>query len=158
MAAREASFKYSGGQAPSDPAWRVVIAIGPSRLAMAWIPAIGTASIAATLAADLHRFVQAAIVTVLACLLVRALRLDACREGRGAVVRVAVDLTGRLEATLHDGATIAGRLRDGSFVAPRLTIVRWRPDGQRFSRTILVAPDAADREAQRRLRILLRWR
>jgi len=32
------------------------------------------------------------------------------------------------------------------------------PDGARFDRTILVAPDAVEADAFRRLRVLLRWR
>ena len=152
------AFQYSGGQPANDPAWRVVIAIGPSRQARGWIVAVAAASTLATLAANLDPFLQAAVVLALVCAQVRALRLDACREGPGAIVRIAVDLAERVEARLHDGAVVARRLRDGCFVAPWLTIVRWRPDGARFTRTILVAPDAVDAEAYRRLRILLRWR
>ena len=48
-------------------------------------------------------------------------------------------------------------LRDGSFVAPWLTIVRWRPEGARFDRTFLVVPGMLEREDFRRLRVLLRW-
>ena len=50
-----------------------------------------------------------------------------------------------------------GMLRGGSFVAPWLTIVRWRPDGARFDRTLLLLPDMADREPLRRIRVILRW-
>lgn len=52
---------------------------------------------------------------------------------------------------------IEGRIVDGSFVAPWLTIIQWRPEGARFTRTIVVAPDAIDAESFRSLRVILRW-
>jgi toxin CptA len=51
-----------------------------------------------------------------------------------------------------------GVVRDGSFVAPWLTIVRWRPEGARWDRTVAIFPDTANADARRRLRVLLRWR
>jgi hypothetical protein len=61
-----------------------------------------------------------------------------------------------------DGAAIMvdgteGRIVDGSFVAPWLTIVRWRPHGSRFTRSLVVMPDAIDAESFRALRVILRW-
>ena len=54
-----------------------------------------------------------------------------------------------------DGAQ--GRIVDGSFAAPWLTVVHWRPLGGRFTRTVLVLPDMVDAESFRRLRVILRW-
>jgi hypothetical protein len=61
-----------------------------------------------------------------------------------------------------DGASITidgieGRIVTGSFVAPWLTIVRWRPQGARFTRTLPVLPDAIDAGTFRALRVILRW-
>ena len=61
-----------------------------------------------------------------------------------------------------DGRAIAvdgieGRIVDGSFVAPWLTIVHWRPIGARLARTLVVMPDAIDADAFRALRVILRW-
>jgi len=61
-----------------------------------------------------------------------------------------------------DGASITvdgieGRIVAGSFVAPWLTIVRWRPQGARFTRTLPVLPDAIDAATFRALRVILRW-
>lgn len=50
-----------------------------------------------------------------------------------------------------------GLVRDGSFVAPWLTIVRWRPEGARFDRTLVLMPGMAPAEALRRIRVMLRW-
>jgi hypothetical protein len=50
-----------------------------------------------------------------------------------------------------------GQLRDGSFVAPWLTIIRWRPDGARLDRTLVILPDMTQDEAMRKIRVILRW-
>jgi hypothetical protein len=52
---------------------------------------------------------------------------------------------------------IEGRIVDGSFVAPWLTIIHWRPAGSRLTRTLVVLPDAIDPEPFRALRVILRW-
>lgn len=54
------------------------------------------------------------------------------------------------------GAWRAGTVRDGCFVAPWLTIVRWRPEGACLDRTLLILPDMASAEAMRRIRVMLR--
>lgn len=50
-----------------------------------------------------------------------------------------------------------GELRDGSFVAPWLTVIRWRPDGGRFDRTLVILPDMIQVAAMRQIRVILRW-
>ena len=50
----------------------------------------------------------------------------------------------------------SGRLQDGSFVAPWLTIVRWRATGERLDRTVVIMPDMIDAACFRELRVLLR--
>ena len=52
---------------------------------------------------------------------------------------------------------VSGEVVDGSFVAPWLTVVHWRPLGARFTRTLPVLPDMLDAEAFRALRVALRW-
>jgi hypothetical protein len=60
----------------------------------------------------------------------------------------------------HDGAIvvdgIAGTVAAGSFVAPWLAIIRWRPADTRFDRTLLVAPDMLAEAEFRELRVILR--
>lgn len=72
---------------------------------------------------------------------VRALRLD-CR--RAIAVRDRIGWR-------------TGELRDGSFVAPWLTVIRWRPDGARLDRTLLILPDMIHIAAMRKIRVILRW-
>jgi hypothetical protein len=52
---------------------------------------------------------------------------------------------------------VPGEVVQGSFVAPWLTVVRWRPLGARLTRTLLVLPDMLDAERFRALRVALRW-
>jgi hypothetical protein len=50
-----------------------------------------------------------------------------------------------------------GTVRDGSFVMPWLTIVRWRPEGARRDRALLLLPGMAPPDELRKIRIFLRW-
>ena len=50
-----------------------------------------------------------------------------------------------------------GGTRAGSVVLPWVTIVRWRPEGARLDRALLLLPGTADPNALRRARVLLRW-
>ena len=61
-----------------------------------------------------------------------------------------------LEIRNAGGEWRPGHLQDGSFVAPWLTIIRWRAAGDRFDRTIAILPDMIDAAAFRELRVLLR--
>ena len=63
----------------------------------------------------------------------------------------------RLEGRRISVDGVPGDVVDGSFVAPWLTIVHWRPLGARFTRTLLVLPDMLDADSFRGLRVILRW-
>lgn len=157
MAARVEAFKYSGGAAADDPAWRVVIAPGPSRCVEAWVFAVGLAALAALLAANLPPAAQAPGILLLAVSCVRAVRIHAWHEGPGAVRRLDVDLSGRIAVACASGSPRSGRIAPGSFVAPWLVVLYWKPDGARFARSIVLLPDMAGEQDLRRLRVLLRW-
>ena len=95
--------------------------------------------------------------TWIACAALHALHAAALHRGaRGArVVHLSAD--GEMEVRDGAGEWRAGALRAGSFVAPWLTIVRWRAHGERFDRTVLVLPGMLPPEDFRRMRVLLRW-
>lgn len=137
-------------------AWRVDLALGPSRTASAAIHIAGAATLAVILASAVPWSVQAALVAGVAGASVRALRRHGSQEGAGAVRRLVVDLSGRIEVHGANGGIAAGEVAAGSFVAPWLAIVRWVPEGARRSRTVLVMPDAVEEHAFRRLRVVLR--
>lgn len=151
-------MKYSGGAGESDPAWRVVLALGPSRQLEAWVAGLACATVAVALILPAPGVVRAGLVLLTLAEAVRSARRHACREGLGAFRELVVDIDGAVEVVGADGRLQAGRLAEGSFVAPWLTVVRWLPDGAWLSRAVVIAPDAVDAEAFRRLRVLLRWR
>ena len=152
------SFKYSGDALANDPAWRVVIAPGCSRRTRSWIMGVAVTALVAILATPLSPWLKAVLAVALVALAIRALRLHGCQEGRGSIHCLVVDLAGRIEIERADGSRDRGGLLDGCFVAPWFVIVRWLPEGRRFSRTLFIAPDAVGADEFRRLRILLRWR
>jgi toxin CptA len=158
LASGSDAFKYSGDVPRNDPAWRVVIAPGPSRRTQAWVMAVMATALVAILAAALPPWLQAVLAVALAALSIHALRRHGYQEGPGSLRRLAVDLAGGVEIDHRDGSQARGTLLDGCFVAPWLVIVRWRPEGRRIARNLFIAPDAAGGDELRRLRILLRWR
>jgi len=158
MAAADAAFKYSDAAPRNDPAWRVVIAPGPSRRVAAWVLAVTAVALVALLRAEAPVAAKAAGVPILVAAAVRTLRRQAWQEGPGATRRCGVDLAGHVEWEGSDGTVQRGRLVPGSFVAPWLVVIHWRPAGAWWTRTQLVAPDAVPPGDFRRLRILLRWR
>jgi hypothetical protein len=125
-------FKYSG--------------VGAVLLASAAIATL--AVVAATPFTPGLRAAFAALVVGLAC---RA------RRSMTRVRAMRLDPAGTMEVWSLDGALASGSVRDGSFVSPWLTLVRWRPRGARIDRTVLILPDMAKPEDFRRLRVALRW-
>ena len=113
------------------------------------LAAAGTLALllALPLAADLRVAAMAYVFlqSARACrqlLAVRGLRLDVARK-----IEV-LDVAGRWQP---------GELRDGSFVLPWLTVVRWRPAGARIDRTVLLLPGMASAESLRKIRVILRF-
>jgi toxin CptA len=136
MGTGEANDKYSGA---------LEVELARSRI----VPALVAMALAATCAVlaftPLASGYAILLATWVACIGIHALG-RACRPHPLAIGRggdVAVDGT-------------AGNLRAGSFVAPWLAIVRWRPVGARFDRTLLVAPDMLAAGAFRELRVILK--
>lgn len=157
MAARANGFKYSGHGAGNDPAWRVVIPLRPSRVAGAWVAAVAALGLLALFASAVPAPAKGGAGVLLAVIALAAVRRHALAVPHR-VVRLATDLAGTLELERADGTRESGQVLAGSFVAPFLTLVRWRPAGARLARTLLVAPDSAPAADLRRLRVLLRWR
>jgi hypothetical protein len=125
---------------------RVEVVLEPSRFVQACVAAgaVATAALVAVLPLDLEWI---AVAHAWIC---------------GAALRAARRLGRRVPIDVRRGGEVAidgqrGVLRDGSFVAPGLAIVRWRPDSAWLDRTRLVAPDMLPAEEFRRLRVLLRF-
>jgi hypothetical protein len=89
-------------------------------------------------------------------LLVRGLRREAWLCSGHSVVRLDVAGDGRVCVFRKNGRRTRGTVLPGSFVAPALVILRWRPERGGRPRCCVVAGDAADPAAHRMLRVLLR--
>jgi len=122
-----------------------------SRLAAA---SIGAAALASALVAAALPVAITWRAAALGLIAIEAWR--AWRHSR-AVRTLALGIEGGVEVVLRDGRLRRGVVEPGSFVAPWLVIVRWRPAGSRRDRFVLVLPDMAPREPLRMLRVILRW-
>lgn len=148
MDAREANRKYSDAS--------VAFPIHASHAAGAWIACAALCTlilIALTPAPAAARILAA---TWIACAALEAINSRALLRGRRGArsLRIAA---GTVEIEDGTGQSRSGTLRPGSFVAPWLTIVRWRPDGARFDRALPLVPGMAGAAELRRLRVVLRW-
>jgi hypothetical protein len=128
-----------------------------SRAGVAILAGMALASFAIVLLTPMRHTLRAASSFALAMLALEALQRVVLLRSPGAVRRFRVQRGGRIEVECVSGARVAGIVRPGSFVAPWLTIVRWRRPGARVDSTVLVLPDMAPAEPLRRLRVLLRW-
>jgi len=141
-------IKYSEAvDVPVEPSWPVAAAM-----------AVACAATVAVMAfTPTGQFTRAGLAAGVVLAFADAIRVVALRRGARGVRGFRVDLTRAIRVRDATGREREGVLRDGSFVAPWLTLVRWRPAGARFDRTFLLVPGMLDEEAFRRLRVLLRW-
>jgi toxin CptA len=134
------------GRARDKYSERVEATLAPSPLARAFVGLAAAATL--TLAWALPVAAELRMLAVAWVAIVSLHALGRLRRPRA----LALDRAG---AMCVDG--VSGRVRDGSFVAPWLTVLRWRPDGARLDRALLVAPDTLAAEEFRRLRVLLKF-
>lgn len=88
--------------------------------------------------------------------LVLGLRREAWRCSRSTIIRLDLEGGGRLCVFQKNGRRRQGIVMPGSFVAPFLVILRWRPERGGRRHYTVIARDAADPAAYRMLRVLLR--
>jgi toxin CptA len=148
------------GAAQQDPQYSeagVRIALAPSRGAVAAIAAMASATLALILLTPGAAAARILAATWVACAALHALHAVALHRGRRGVRVLHIDRDGGIELRDGTGAWRAGELRDGSFVAPWLAIVRWRAPGARFDASVVILPDMLPAEDFRRMRVRLRW-
>jgi len=150
MGAGANEFKYSCSDPVSFPT-RLDLRFRAPVIGCVAVAAMAVATLAVVSATPMEIGWRIALVVAIAAEALWA----ACAMLRTAGLKL--DRAGRIEVTTLDGRTFAGQVRDGSFVAPWFTTVRWKPDGSRFSRTIAVLPDMLSGQDFRQLRVLLRW-
>ena len=128
-----------------------------SRAAMAILAAMAAATVAIVLVTPVSAALRAACAFAVVAAALEAMHRVALLRAPRAVRRLRVQRDGAIEVECASGARAAGALRPGSFVAPWLTIVRWRRTGAWRDCTVLLLPGMAPEEDLRRLRVLLRW-
>jgi toxin CptA len=79
------------------------------------------------------------------------------RTKLASVARLRLDCAREISVCDRHGVWREGIVRDGSFVAPWLTIVRWRPHGVRRDQTLVILPDMLPAAAMRGIRVILKW-
>jgi hypothetical protein len=136
------------GAAAAELNYRV--ALRGSRLAVGFILASGFATMLLVVAMPLAVSAKVAAVAWAGANTLVAVRI-VCQPCEFA-------LHGELIDVLRRARRLSGVLRAGSFVSPWLVIVRWRPAGARFDRTVTVLPGMLGAEDFRRLRVYLRCR
>jgi len=135
----------------------VHVVLSPSRIAGTGIGVLAAATIALTIAMPLSPLLQIATIAAVVVWAGWSFHVDALHRGRFAVteVRLAPDLI--LVACMGDGRLVAGHVRSSTYVGAWVTTIVWRPDGRRWSRTLLVLPDMLPAEDFRSLRVMLRY-
>ncbi len=98
-----------------------------------------------------------AIAAAVAWAALDAAHVVALHRGRRGARRAIVTMAGEIHLCTDADDWRTGVVRQGSFVAPWLTIIRWRAPAHRFDRTVLILPDMLPEPDFRRLRVLLRF-
>lgn len=101
---------------------------------------------------------KVAALPVFLASLALSLRRHAWRLSPSAVVGVRLDRECRAAFRRLDGKTLEGTLHGSSFVSPWLTVLNLSPEGRWRTVSLVILPDAVEREAFRQLRVLLRWK
>jgi len=126
--------------------------VGTALLALGTIATVG---IVCTL--PLAGALRLALAFGVGALALEALDRALAVRGPRAARRLTLQRDGAIEVESPSGACRVGSVRPGCFVAPWLTVVRWRPVDASRDRTVLILPGMAAAEDFRRLRVLLRW-
>lgn len=135
----------------------VVVVPGASRSAGVLLGLMAAATAAVVVALPLPTWLQSGLIVALALWTTHVFQRVALRRGAWAVTEVRL-AANRLIAVRHaQRALVAGHVRNASHVGSRLTTIVWRPDGARWSRTVLLLPDMLPPDDFRRLRVLLRY-
>jgi toxin CptA len=100
-------------------------------------------------------YLQLALALVIVLGFVGAWRTHVLRGSPRAIRAAELDPEGAWTLRLADGRALAARLLPSSFVHPKLVVLNFRT-GRLARRHLVLAADAADADALRRLRVRLR--
>jgi toxin CptA len=86
------------------------------------------------------------------------LRRDALQHAGDAIVDLLLRQGGGCELTTRAGTRLTGQVLGSTFVSPWLTVINVGLRAGRGRRSVVLAPDSADTDALRQLRVWLRYR
>ena len=135
----------------------VRLALAPSRAGALAIGAMAAATVILVTLTPGPARLRILAATWIACAALHAIHAVALHRGRRGIRALRLSRAGEIEVQDSTHEWRAGMLRAGSFVAPWLTIIRWRAHGRRFDHTVVLLPDMLPAEDFRRLRVWLRW-
>ena len=134
----------------------VAFGIHACHAAGAWIGVAASATAILIAFAPGPLAARIAALTWVACAALEAIHSRALLHGPRAARHMRI-AAGIVEVEDGNGRRRTGTLQPGSFVAPWLTIVRWRPEGAWCDRTVPLLPGMLDAQTFRRLRVVLRF-
>lgn len=133
------------------------IRIGKSRrLAAALLAAHALAG--ACVAISVPPAVALPVIGLIAASVAYHLRRHALQQAADAIVELILRQGGGCELTTLAGVTLKGQVLGSTFVSPWLTVVNVGLETGRGRRPVVLAPDGADADALRQLRVWLRYR
>jgi hypothetical protein len=128
-----------------------------SRAALAFALSAAGATVAVACLLPVSWPLRMALSLLAGALGAEAAQRIALQRGPHGVRCLTVQRDGAIVVEAASGRRRTGVLRPGSFVAPWLTVVRWRPEGARRDHTVAILPGMVAEERFRRLRVLLKW-
>jgi toxin CptA len=134
------------------------IAIAPSMMLAIALGAVHLAAAALLWIVPVPDLGKAVFTLAICISLVYFLARDALLHAPHAIVALDVRDDGTVSLQTRSGEWIECDVLDSSYVAPRLTVVNFRPRGGQGARHLVLVPDNVDPRDYRRLRMWLRWK
>lgn len=133
------------------------IAIGPSHLLAAVLGVAHAVALTVTVVVALPTWVKFLIAMVLVTSGTWSILRLALQRGPSAIDELEVEAGGRISCRTRDGRWREGQVLASSFVSPWLTVLNLRMADAARARHLVILPDNVEKDAFRRLRVLLRW-
>ncbi len=144
-----------GNPVPQDPTSSIFLRLGASRQLGFLLGALHLGAVLCGFVTDLPLAVQGLVALCVLRAALRGIALHGSRRAARSIVLLVWDRHGRWRLVQRDGRMLDVRLEQGAYAHPKLLVLPFRtPSGQRVP--VLVAPDMADAEGLRRLRMRLR--
>ena len=136
---------------------RLQIAVGTSRILAVVLAVAHFAALAATLIVILPTWASILIAATIVVSGVWSIGRSALQRSASAIVELEVGEGGRISCRTRDGQWHESEVLFSSFISPRLTVLNLRVAGSARAKHLVIVPDNVEKDAFRRLRVLLKW-